>query len=661
MKRCGIVWFLLLILALSATAAQYGDDGSGGVSLHFSGHLTAAGATCEQVSQTQLDCQVPVGGAGTIELDATVTPSAYPVSISAVSLPPWASFSPVSGYGTIQGVCSFLPPAEAGGESFHLVFRAFTVYGISIDLTVVLNVSQAAGHYTDEEGRFSVPVEDLPDTTLVAGRLTESTGRPLAGVPVEVTLVPKPGRPAIENLDDVGGVRISTPYGSIVVTAFNLLSSIDPYGRVSSTIDLGTVRLPPESVIPAGPVSGTTDEVGKFSVPLPSQPGTVVTGRLTEGGERPLPEQGFSLTPVWKEGEITGFTVAVSGYEPVTVTEFGRISLFGLTTYLLGDLSLHPEAPGGQAPSAFPVIVDLGTLPAYTWSEAFDLNDAGQVVGQSGNAEQNSRAFLWSDGEMTDLGTLPGDTMSSASGINDAGQVVGTSYSSDGRPRAFLWSDGVMIDLGALPHHTDSGARAINDAGQVVGNSYTPDRISHAFLWSDGEMIDLGTLPGDTMSSASGINDAGQVVGTSYSSDGRPRAFLWSDGVMVNLGALPSHIQAGANDINDRGEVVGRSVDADWTPHAFLWSDGVMTDLGANWTAHGINDAGQVVGTRMTGEMSVAAVLWEDGTLIDLNDLLPPDSGWELLEARDISDNGAIVGWGLHNGEMHAFYLVLSD
>ena len=163
------------------------------------------------------------------------------------------------------------------------------------------------------------------------------------------------------------------------------------------------------------------------------------------------------------------------------------------------------------------------------------------------------------------------------------------------------------------------------------------------------------------MSSASGINDAGQVVGTSYSSDGRPRAFLWSDGVMIDLGALPGHIQAGANDINDRGQVVGRSVDADWTPHAFLWSDGVMTDLGANWTTHGINDAGQVVGTRMTGEMAVAAVLWEDGTLIDLNDLLPPDSGWELLEARKISDNGAIVGWGLHNGEMHAFYLVLSD
>ena len=87
-----------------------------------------------------------------------------------------------------------------------------------------------------------------------------------------------------------------------------------------------------------------------------------------------------------------------------------------------------------------------------------------------------------------------------------------------------------------------------------------------------------------------------------------------------------------------------------------------MADLGANWTAYSINDHGQVVGTKMDpGSEIPTAVLWEDGVLTDLNDLLPPDSGWQLLEARDINNNGGVVGWGLHNDEWHAYYLALSS
>jgi len=314
-----------------------------------------------------------------------------------------------------------------------------------------------------------------------------------------------------------------------------------------------------------------------------------------------------------------------------------------------------------QETTACPVIVDLGTLPGHTWSDAYGVNDLGQVVGQSVDAEGISRAFLWSEGEMIDLGTLPGHVESEAHDVNNAGQVVGQSVDAEWISRAFLWSEGEMIDLGTLPGHTESRAHAINDAGQVAGNSYAPDGKPRAFIWIEGEMIDLGVLPGHTQSAAFGINDAGQVVGDSIDAEGMSHAFLWSEGEMIDLGTLPGHLQDGANDINNLGQVVGRSVDADWISHAFLWSDGVMTDLGANWIAHGINDAGQVVGTMIQGGMPVAAVLWEDGVLTDLNDLLPPGSGWELLEARDISNNGAVVGWGMLNGEMRAFYLALSS
>ena len=69
---------------------------------------------------------------------------------------------------------------------------------------------------------------------------------------------------------------------------------------------------------------------------------------------------------------------------------------------------------------------DLGTLGG-TSSSARDINDLGQVVGESQIAgDTEMHAFLFTNGEMKDLGTL-GGTMSTACGINNKGEVVGYS------------------------------------------------------------------------------------------------------------------------------------------------------------------------------------------------------------------------------------------
>ncbi len=351
---------LLAILFAVGSAAQYGEeDGYGSVHLDFSGQVIAAG-TCQQLAQDLIRCQVPAGSQGTIHLTAVVTPSFHRVRIFALSLPNWAKFQPASKRGEVRATCTFTPPAEAAGQSFELRFRASTAYGLSVELRVVLDVVAAqpptgpeypeAGYTTDEEGRFSVPVE-YPPNTWVTGVLTRCTRYPLAGVPItEITLLPKPGRTTIKSLSDVGAVRISTPYGEATVREFRLLSSMDVYGRVTRTIDVGTVCLQPtQPVTPPTPprpqpIEGTTDKEGKFSVPLPGEPKAKVIGRLTECTTRPLPNQKFTLTPIYKEGLLSGFTVSVAGYEPVTVTKFHRVSVFGFTHYLLGDICLHPQA-----------------------------------------------------------------------------------------------------------------------------------------------------------------------------------------------------------------------------------------------------------------------------------------------------------------------------
>src|SRR4029077_18013236 len=53
-----------------------------------------------------------------------------------------------------------------------------------------------------------------------------------------------------------------------------------------------------------------------------------------------------------------------------------------------------------------------------------------------------------------------------------------------------------------------------------------------------------------------------------------------------------------------------------------------------------------------------------DGTnTYRLADLIPPNSGWDLSmntssSALGISENGVIVGTGVHNGETHAYAMV---
>jgi probable HAF family extracellular repeat protein len=302
-------------------------------------------------------------------------------------------------------------------------------------------------------------------------------------------------------------------------------------------------------------------------------------------------------------------------------------------------------------------VINLGTLPGGSSSEATGINNSGQVVGSS-DSSSGTRAFLYSGGTMSNLGTLPGINNSYATGINNSGQVVGNSF--PGASHAFLYSGGTIIALGMLPGGFYSYATGINNSGQVVG--YSVDRINNngrAFLYSGGTMIAL-PIPDINNSGAIGINNSGQVVGYSDSSSGN-RAFLYSGGTITDLGVLPGDISSIATGINDSGQVVGysnRSSIGD--PRAFLYSGGTMIDLGTlpggiTTNPYDINNSGQVVGEWTYSSNGFRAFLYSGGTMTDLNNLIPSASGWTLTTARAINDSGQIAGTSSIGGQNRAF------
>lgn len=321
-----------------------------------------------------------------------------------------------------------------------------------------------------------------------------------------------------------------------------------------------------------------------------------------------------------------------------------------------------------QADAVVPyTITDIGTLGG-SWSRAYGMNEHGQVVGDTVTPDGATHAFVWDSGAMTDLGTLGGDT-SKARAVNDAGQVVGWAEAPGGDRYPFLYEYGAMVALTDVPDDKND-AYDINASGQVVGFARNAAGGFDGFLWDGAMQATFGSL--ESMA----INDTGQVGFTYVRPNGIAVLCRWENGVTTELYTTdydPFCNPNGVTGINENERMVGSLYDHMGAKHASLWSDDDLHDLHDLHTsdaqhseACAINNSGQVVGSwlhRMTSPpyewVPEGAFVWDGGEgAHDLNDLIDPDSGWNLLAASDINDAGAIVGYGINpDGDTHAVLL----
>lgn len=123
------------------------------------------------------------------------------------------------------------------------------------------------------------------------------------------------------------------------------------------------------------------------------------------------------------------------------------------------------------------VPINIGSLGGVENNFPFAINSRGYIAGLSDVAgDTTAHAFLWTKEKgMQDLGTLPGDITSNALGMNNKGQVVGGSADANGNGSAFLWEDGVMTNLNTLVCGGSSlfleFAGDINDRGEISGQA----------------------------------------------------------------------------------------------------------------------------------------------------------------------------------------------
>lgn len=463
----------------------------------------------------------------------------------------------------------------------------------------------------------SFPFVDVGESLQLTGKVVDASGRPLTGR--EIAWSSSNGQIAVV---DRGIVTGRTP-GTVTITA--------TAGGRSAQVDV-------------------TVEPAVASVTVSSDTVTAVAGKtvsLVPYGSTPNLAEAAVLFVV---RDAAGQTLAThsrrfSSSDPsvATIGDSGRVRIVAPGTATI-SLTAGARSARVQVVAERPYTLRyLGTLGGRE-SEARNINQAGQVVGRAQDAQGVWQAFLWESGAMR---ALPSSGPSDAYDINDRGQVAGESGG-----RAVLWQNGGVVDLHRWGRDTVSSARAVGERGTVAGTA-SPTGCGRSCV-GFGWVLGAGQLTILTSRYPSAINRSDVVAG-SEGAGSSSRAFVLQDGQLIHLTDPPTGparvvIGGVAEDINDLGQVVGaftvpNSGDAF---HAFVWENGVRTDLGTlsgtlSW-ATGINNRGEVIGWSEYRSSSYRpAVLWRRGRPVRLADLYLDDT-WELEYPTAINDRGQIVG-----------------
>jgi probable HAF family extracellular repeat protein len=315
---------------------------------------------------------------------------------------------------------------------------------------------------------------------------------------------------------------------------------------------------------------------------------------------------------------------------------------------LLASVSALAVRAGGNTQTQF-AVTNLGPGSAVKASNP-DADGKFLVVGSTPDPDGNPLATVWTvstDG--TVVGVFTYDTLGPAHAfdVNDDGMVVGNSGNGP-------WVDVPGVGVKFLSEAVTIGG--VNNQGVVVGSAG-----GHGAVWYVAATGDItGPVSTDINSGTTfqptDINDDGTICGSFLDSaaDVEAAAIAEFDRQgqldVQDLGLLhPADFEAGAAAINGNGVVVGTSLGK--TSSAFLWTPAqpnklrALGDLGGGQSsASDVNDSGQVVGSSATRAQIQAAFIWQNGKMTDLNSVLAVILNDHIASASGINNTGHIVG-----------------
>ncbi|MFD9014702.1 hypothetical protein [Streptomyces sp. NPDC059552] len=306
-------------------------------------------------------------------------------------------------------------------------------------------------------------------------------------------------------------------------------------------------------------------------------------------------------------------------------------------------MSVVPPTSGAAAGAMY----ELPLLAGHTSSSAQAVNDAGDVVGLSLDANENGYLVRWgADGTLTPLQAVEGGTGGHAVKIVDDGTVAGFTDAPDGVRHAARWSAaGVLTRLEEPPGYTRGEAQDINNSRVAVGQLSTESRTLPVRWGPDGRATALRLPPRALGGAATAINDRGTVIGRATDTNGIWKAVRAPRGGTFE--ALPSQ-EPGARTVsaNNADVVVANVKDRSlrWTGTGTGTGAGTgpgVTELQplrgtARTFVRGINDRGTSVGTS-----DPFAVTWDaQGTPT----ALPVPAGFDRADPVAINATGVVAG-----------------
>ena len=320
-------------------------------------------------------------------------------------------------------------------------------------------------------------------------------------------------------------------------------------------------------------------------------------------------------------------------------------------------------------------IYDIGVIEVGDdASQGFGVSHGGIAVGRSIRTG-GSQALTWTlNSGIVGLPNLAGRSYAVSNSANDNGVVVGTAATTlFGTSRLpVLWQNGAVSQLPLPPGETLGDANSVNASSVAVG-SVDAGSSQRGAIYSGGSgtIITQTTANGSFFVTAFGINDSGRVVGQGIDPNNAARnvgiVYDIGQNTAFEVGALPGFNGALAFGVSNTGYIVGSSMLNQGSGLPFIWSDqgeivAVPLATGTSeGSARAVNSAGWVVGNDSSA-FSIP-FLYDGKNTYRLADLIPPNSGWDLSmntssSADGISEDGVIVGTGVHNGETHAYAMV---